>query len=619
MEITSKSVSNYLIDINVLPTPSLILEGLVVLGFNPALNNLLKEDNKIEVGKSIVEQKLFKETQSLKEFLAILEQKSEIEDYPLYLWNGTPIFVTARTFQADGDTLTLLTLTRFALSENLPIEFVFGNVKYFKNVLDKFDFWIVIGDRNSKIVLCNQSFENFIGLPATQILGKDLESLFGPNEFVRLQKETDEELFSGKKDQIHFHAQISDKEGKIHYLEVTKFLINFGGEKYVFSISIDTSELDYIRQLYEESSTLYRALIENAFDAIYLMKGRRYQYVNPRFCELTGYTFEELTSPDFDFEVLVSDESKRYLEERYRARLEGKEIPNQYELQLVHKSGKKVYVEVSTVSVGKPGEVVVMGIMRDITQRKQYEQQLKESEERLKELNFAKDKFFNIIAHDLRAPISGLISMTKMLIENSEILSPDEMRELLVDLLEFANQSYNLLENLLQWARTQTGTIPFNPEDTDLFEIALASKLLNEPNAKQKNIVISNNVPPQSFSFVDRNMITTIVRNLVSNAIKFTNPGGEIRINLIDKGDNFELSVSDTGVGMSKEQMDKLFKVGENVSTLGTSGEKGSGLGLILCKEFVEKNGGTIRVESELGKGTTFYVTLPKAKAFPNQ
>ncbi|MFN3269275.1 MAG: PAS domain-containing protein, partial [Candidatus Kapaibacteriota bacterium] len=339
--------------------------GLVVLGFNPALNNLLKEDNKIEVGKSIVEQKLFKETQSLKEFLAILEQKSEIEDYPLYLWNGTPIFVTARTFQADGDTLTLLTLTRFALSENLPIEFVFGNVKYFKNVLDKFDFWIVIGDRNSKIVLCNQSFENFIGLPATQILGKDLESLFGPNEFVRLQKETDEELFSGKKDQIHFHAQISDKEGKIHYLEVTKFLINFGGEKYVFSISIDTSELDYIRQLYEESSTLYRALIENAFDAIYLMKGRRYQYVNPRFCELTGYTFEELTSPDFDFEVLVSDESKRYLEERYRARLEGKEIPNQYELQLVHKSGKKVYVEVSTVSVGKPGEVVVMGIMRD--------------------------------------------------------------------------------------------------------------------------------------------------------------------------------------------------------------------------------------------------------------
>ncbi|MEJ5287062.1 MAG: PAS domain S-box protein [Bacteroidota bacterium] len=619
MEITSKSVSNYLIDINVLPTPSLILEGLVVLGFNPALNNLLKEDNKIEVGKSIVEQKLFKETQSLKEFLAILEQKSEIEDYPLYLWNGTPIFVTARTFQADGSTLTLLTLTRFALSENLPIEFVFGNVKYFKNVLDKFDFWITIKDRNSKIVLCNQSFENFIGLPTTQILGKDLESLFGPNEFVRLQKETDEELFSGKKDQIHFHAQISDKEGKIHYLEVTKFLINFGGEKYVFCISIDTSELDYIRQLYEESSTLYRALIENAFDAIYLMKGRRYQYVNPRFCELTGYTFEELTSPDFDFEVLVSDESKRYLEERYRARLEGKEIPNQYELQLVHKSGKKVYVEVSTVSVGKPGEVVVMGIMRDITQRKQYEQQLKESEERLKELNFAKDKFFNIIAHDLRAPISGLISMTKMLIENSEILSPDGMRELLVDLLEFANQSYNLLENLLQWARTQTGTIPFNPEDTDLFEIALASKLLNEPNAKQKNIVISNNVPPQSFSFVDRNMITTIVRNLVSNAIKFTNPGGEIRINLIDKGDNFELSVSDTGVGMSKEQMDKLFKVGENVSTLGTSGEKGSGFGLILCKEFVEKNGGTIRVESELGKGTTFYVTLPKAKAFPNQ
>jgi PAS domain S-box-containing protein len=355
-------------------------------------------------------------------------------------------------------------------------------------------------------------------------------------------------------------------------------------------------------------------LIENAFDAIYLMKGRHYVYFNPRFCELTGYTAEELTSKDFDFIVLLPEESRKYLEWRYQMRLEGKEIPNQYELELLHKSGKRVFVEVSTVSVGKPGEVLVMGIMRDITQRKIYEQQLRESEERLKELNAAKDKFFNIIAHDLRAPISGLISMTKTLIENSDILTPEETKELLTELLDYANQSFNLLENLLQWSRSQTGTIPFKPEDTDLYEIALSSVVINEPNAKQKGISISNLVPEGSISFVDRNMITTVVRNLISNAIKFTNPGGEIQISLKDNPDDYELIVADNGVGMDAEKLSKLFKIGENISTPGTAHEKGSGLGLILVKEFVEKNGGSIRVESEVGKGTRFFIKLPKKK-----
>jgi PAS domain S-box-containing protein len=615
----SQSETPFLVDIELFPTPSMIVEGSNLLKYNPALANLLGENKILEIGKTITELAIFKETQNLKEFITLLEKGLETTDYLLYLWNGSPVFATVRFYQADGKQLALISLTRFSLSGNVPLDFILGNIKNVKEVLDKFDFWMTIRDRNSKIVLCNNSFEEFLGLPNEQIVGKNIDELFGNNEFAQLQRETDLELFERKKDQIHFHYRISDKEGKIHYLEITKFLMSFGGVDFVFCISLDTSELDYIRQLYEESSTLYRALIENAFDAIYLMKGRHYEYVNPRFCELTGYTYEELTSPDFDFEVLVSEESKKYLEERYRARMEGREIPNQYELQLVHKTGKKVYVEVSTVSVGKPGEVVVMGIMRDITQRKIYEQQLKESEKRLKELNNAKDKFFNIIAHDLRAPISGLISMTKMLIESSEILSPEETKELLMDLLEFANQSYNLLENLLQWSRSQTGTIPFHQENTDLWEVVVASKVLNEPNAKQKNITILNNVSKDSLVFVDRNMITTVIRNLISNAIKFTNPGGEVRINLKDLGDQYEIDVEDTGVGMSKEQLEKLFVVGENISTPGTSGEKGSGLGLILCKEFVEKNKGTLRVESELGKGSKFIVTLPKSKREPSK
>ncbi|MCX7908170.1 MAG: PAS domain S-box protein [Ignavibacteria bacterium] len=603
---------HYQVDICIFPSPILILDGFNIITFNDELTKILPEGANLSVPKNIQEIGLFRENQLLQKFYSFIENRSEVTDFPLSLWNGATVFVSLRNFQQDGKQLTLVSLFRFALSQTEKFETIFGNINYVKEVLDKFDFWILIRDRNSNLVLCNKSFEKFVGIPQEKLIGKSIDYIFGSTEVARIQKETDKELFEGKKDQIHFHIQVIDSEGKTHFLEVSKFLINFGGESFVFCISLDTSELDYIRQLYEESSTLYRALIENAFDAIYLMKGRRYIYVNPRFCELTGYSYEELTSPNFDFSVFVSDESKKFLEERYRARLEGREIPNQYELEIINKSGRKIYVEVNTVSVGKPGEVVVMGIMRDITQRKLYEKQLKESEERLRELNYAKDKFFNIIAHDLRSPLSGLISLTKMLIENFEVLSPIETKELLVDLLEYADQSYNLLENLLQWAKTQTGSIPFKPENTDLFEVVLSSIVINEPNAKQKNVKIINLVQQGSYSYVDRNMITTVVRNLVSNAVKFSKPGGNITINLQDKDNLYELIVEDNGIGMSKEQIDKLFKLGENITTTGTYGEKGSGLGLLLCKEFVEKNGGKIKVESEIGKGSKFIVILPK-------
>lgn len=603
---------SFLVELDLIQNPALVLENLRIIDHNNKLNNLLNPSNPIVINQDIDKCSLFYEDARFLSFLEKLKNQIEVADQYLLLWNKSPIFANSKVFERFGEKYTFITLTKFALSDVEDVVSLWGSRNYIKTLVDRFDFWVTVRDREGRIVLCNQSFEDFVGKQYDEIIGKTLPEIFGETEAVKEQIETDQQLFRREKEQVHLHQTLVDAKGRSHYIEVTKFPINFGNEEFVFCISIDASELDYIRQLYEESSTLYRALIENAFDAIYLMKGRHYVYVNPRFCELTGYTAEELTSEDFDFIVLLPEESRKYLEWRYQMRLEGKEIPNQYELELLHKSGKRVFVEVSTVSVGKPGEVLVMGIMRDITQRKIYEQQLRESEERLKELNAAKDKFFNIIAHDLRAPISGLISMTKTLIENSDILTPEETKELLTELLDYANQSFNLLENLLQWSRSQTGTIPFKPEDTDLYEIALSSVVINEPNAKQKGISISNLVPEGSISFVDRNMITTVVRNLISNAIKFTNPGGEIQISLKDNPDDYELIVADNGVGMDSEKLSKLFKIGENISTPGTAHEKGSGLGLILVKEFVEKNGGSIRVESEVGKGTRFFIKLPK-------
>ncbi|MFN3780605.1 MAG: PAS domain-containing protein, partial [Candidatus Kapaibacteriota bacterium] len=376
---------NFVVDIDLLPTPSIILQDIKIIKNNSEFLKLPPEGSDNLKGSDLTHIGLFREDSNFVDFINKIKSREDVNDFLLHLWNGTIVFATTRNFQRENNFYTLVSFSRFALSHSEEAGVLFGRYEYLQDIIDKFEFLISIHDKNLNFVLCNKNFEKFFDLTRDEIIGKNIKSIFGDNEISRLQVETDLELFQGKKQQIHLHLNLQSKDGKFHYLEVNKFLFNFGGEDFVFCITIDSSELDYVRQLYRESSTLYRALIENAFDAIYLLEGRKYKYVNPRFCELTGYTFEELTSPDFDFDVLIPEESKKFLEERYRARLEGKEIPNQYELQLLHKSRSRVFVEVSTVSVGKPGEVLVMGIMRDITQRKLYEQQLKESEEKLKQ------------------------------------------------------------------------------------------------------------------------------------------------------------------------------------------------------------------------------------------
>lgn len=600
-------------EIEIYPNPTVALENGVVIDCNKKFLELLPSSHSNPMQKHLKSIGIFLGSQIPDELFQKLEHSEQFSNLEVKLWNNSTYFVSVSYFKLKGKAISALSFNKFTLPSKYATPVIWGHGTLLKEMFDNFSSWVCIRDRNGTIVLCNKGFERFIGKPYEEIVGKHLTEILYSKEEASFLLEPDKKLFEGKETQLHFHHKFIDSKGNPHYLEITRALINIDGQDYVLCASIDTTELDSLRELYEEKTTLYKTLIENAFDAIYLMKGRRYVYVNPRFCELTGYTFEELTAESFDFGVLIPEESKKYLEERYQARLEGKEIPNQYELQLLHKDGRKVYVEVSTVSVGKPGEVVVMGIMRDITQRKEYESQLRQSESQLKELNFAKDKFFNIIAHDLRTPISGLISMNKALIENHEVLSPQETYELLTEILDYANQSFNLLENLLQWSRTQTGSIPFKPELCDIFEITQASKIINEPNAKRKQINIENLVPQGSYSLLDRNMITAVFRNLMSNAVKYTNPGGKIQISLKENGNTYEIAVSDNGVGMSELQIARLFKIGEYVSTIGTGNEKGSGLGLILCKEFVEKNQGSLNVQSELGKGSTFVVTLPKA------
>ena len=239
---------------------------------------------------------------------------------------------------------------------------------------------------------------------------------------------------------------------------------------------------------------------------------------------------------------------------------------------------------------------------------------MENAKQELKKINAEKDKFFSIIAHDLKSPFGALIGMLELISKDFEMFSEEELKEISSDLYTSAQGVYKLLENLLEWSRVQRKSVTFFPVQSNIYLIAENIIKILSMQASNKKIELINNIPEHQKAFCDENMVSTIIRNLVSNAIKFTSEKGSVTISSEDSGDYVRTEVKDTGIGMSEEDMDKLFKIDAHHTTRGTSDEKGTGLGLILCKEFVEMNGGEISVESKPGEGTNFSFTLPKEK-----
>jgi len=237
---------------------------------------------------------------------------------------------------------------------------------------------------------------------------------------------------------------------------------------------------------------------------------------------------------------------------------------------------------------------------------------LENANKQLEQTNKEKDKFFSIIAHDLKSPFNGIIGLSEMLRDDARILDTDSIIKYAGLIHSSTQQTFDLLKNLLEWARMQQGRIPFNPKTFSLSSFINHEFKGLENVAGQKSIELINGLRENIMLTADENMIRTVLRNLISNAIKFTPKNGKIKIDAKSDNDFIEIAVSDTGVGLTKETIGKLFKIETSFSKKGTENETGTGLGLLLCKEFVEKHGGKIWAESEEGKGSSFYFTVPK-------
>ncbi len=268
-------------------------------------------------------------------------------------------------------------------------------------------------------------------------------------------------------------------------------------------------------------------------------------------------------------------------------------------------------------------------IARDISIQKESEAKLKKLNNELNELNQSKDKFFSIVAHDLRSPFQGMLGFTDLILDEIDTLSRAEINDYLLKVRDSAYSTFTLLENLLDWSRLQTGRLEYKPSEFSLYEdVASVISLLNS-NAQSKKINLINNLADEHIINADRRMVHSILLNLTTNAIKFTFPGGSVffdaKIKTMsedDSGNKFignnqkllEISVSDTGVGVSPEGLKKIFNIDEHFTLSGTSNEQGAGLGLILVKEMTEKQGGKLTITSQEGKGSVFTFTLPLAE-----
>jgi PAS domain S-box-containing protein len=359
----------------------------------------------------------------------------------------------------------------------------------------------------------------------------------------------------------------------------------------------------------DESEEKFRLIFENApLGLMYFDRNGIIELCNDDFVKILGSTEEKLIG--LNLNQLNDERIKDALNTTFKG--ESAVFEGEY---ISYTGTTKVFVRAISRPVFSKSNVVegALCIMEDVTMRMAVDENIRRTNAELKRINAEKDKFFSILAHDLRSPFSAFLGFTDILAEGIDTLPVEMIQSIGVSMKESANNLYSLLENLLQWSKMQQASVNFNPET-----FILKNKILDsiEPlliNSNNKVIDVRYDIESDLTVFADMNMFETIIRNLFTNAVKFTPKEGSIIISATDDDSHYtEICFRDTGIGMSREMVDNLFRLDVKSSRPGTEGELSSGLGLILCKEYAEMNGGSIRVESEQGKGSSFYIRLKK-------
>ena len=474
------------------------------------------------------------------------------------------------------------------------------NYESFFNTIDDF-LWVL--DLQGNIIHTNSTVLDRLGYTFEELLGKSVLLVHPPERREEAGRIVGEML---KGISEYCPVPIITKSGIQIPVETRVSLGNWNGNPVIFGVTKDISK---VKLSEEKFSKLFH--LNPAASGLSDLNSHQYVEVNEAFYKLLGFSKQEVIGKSvIDLRILDQKNIDLVIE---KADSNGNVI--NVEADLRAKNGEIKHVLLSAENIYIQNEQFRFTVVNDITELKNAEKEIKSVNEELLKINSEKDKFFSIIAHDLRSPFNIFLNLTRMMEEDLQTLTKEQIQKFVTTLGKSARNFFNLLENLLEWSRFQRGIISVNPENFTLADNIAESISLVSEMADKKDIRISCEVPKDLMVFTDVKMTNSILRNLCTNAIKFTPKGGKVEISVIPlEENNVEVSIRDTGIGMNANLLDNLFKIDVNTSRKGTEGEASTGLGLILCKEFVEKLGGRLWVQSAVGNGSTFHFTLPGYK-----
>ena len=482
--------------------------------------------------------------------------------------------------------------------------------------------YIALVTPDYRYLIVNKAYARLARRPAQEFVGHRIGDIWVANLLTLAKPNIDGCIADGGIK--HEDAWLEIKEIGRRFLSMTysPYVDADGARKGVVMSARDITQIKQTEIALAEERRLLQTLIDTLPDHIYVKDTQsRFLLANKASILGLGDSSLEYLIGKTDRDLFPPEEAEQFMAEEAALFASGQPFYGKEVYNVFHEhDGIYWFTSTKVPFWNMQGEIAgLVGINHDITKRKQAEEQLRAAHEELQEknaqlhhLNASKDKFFSIIAHDLRSPFTALIGLTQVLAENIERYTQAQLKSNLEKLQKSAERVFSLLENLLTWSRIQRGLMEYTPDTLPLGDISAMICDVFMAAAEQKQIGLSCGIPRECKAHADYQMVMTIMRNLVSNALKFTPQGGNIRLSAADAGNYVEIAVADSGVGIPPRALEKLFQIDEHHTTVGTAGEKGTGWGLILCHDLVKTNGGTMRVESEVGKGTTFRFTLPK-------
>jgi two-component system, sensor histidine kinase and response regulator len=586
------------------------------ISVNDGFTKILGYTEEDAIGRTSIEMNIWVNPEERVQLVNNLKAKGEIRNFETKFLakDGNIVYGVMSSSLIDLDGVShILSIIKDITEQNKAKEALAKEQFLINALMDNLSDHIYFKDRESRFIRINKSLALSFGLD-DPVLAE------GKTDFDFFTREHAQQAFEDEQIIIKTGQPLNTEEKETHpnksdtWVSTIKIPLTDKAGYIIgtFGISRDVTN----RKLAEEELTqeryLMSTLMDNLPDHIYFKDNEsRFLRINKSLAQFNGLNNPDEAKGKSDYDFFTEEHARQAHNDELNIMRTG-QILSTVEKETHH---NRPDTWVSTIKLplsDQEGKIIgTFGISRDITQSKLAEEEIKMKNELLQIINSEKDKFFSIIAHDLRGPLSAFVAATQIITEDIQRMTIEEIREITNNMKSSATNIYSLLENLLEWSRLRRGGTDFIPVKFNIKKKIDECIVVLAESARKKGIEILVYIPDELVILADSHMFETVIRNLVTNAIKFTPKGGKVTVTAGNNNDNLmEIKISDSGIGMSPELRDRLFKLNEKTNRPGTEGELSTGLGLLLCKDFIEKHNGKIWVESEAGKGSTFFFTI---------